>query len=61
MRKLSQRSGEVVVFAVVERILQVVALAYGVLTVVTVGFVVVEVDLTEEPVLLLAWQFFPSV
>lgn len=53
MCKLSQGPSEVVIFAVVERVLQVVALAYSVLAMVAVGFVVVEVDFAEESVWLL--------
>lgn len=48
MRELPQRPRQVVVFAVVEGVLQVVALADRVLAVVAVGFVVVEVDFAEE-------------
>lgn len=52
MRELSQRPREVVVFAVVKGVLQVVALADRVFAVVAVGFVVVEVDFAEESVVL---------
>lgn len=55
MRQLSHGPSEVVVFAVVERVLQVVALAHSVFAMVAVGFVVVEVDLAEESIWLLAW------
>lgn len=48
MRELAQRAAEVVVFAIVEGVLEVVALADCVFAVVSVGFVVVEVDFAEE-------------
>lgn len=47
---MPQGAGERVVFAVVGGVLEVVASADGVFAVVVLGFVVVEVDLTEEPV-----------
>lgn len=50
MRELPQGSGERVIFAVVGRILEVVAGADGVFAVVAFGFVVVEVDLAKESV-----------
>lgn len=50
MRELPQGAGHRVVFAVVEGVLEVVALADGVFAVVVVGFVVVEVDFAEESV-----------
>lgn len=48
MRELPQGAGHRVVFAVVEGVLEVVALADGIFAVVVVGFVVVEVDFAEE-------------
>ena len=50
VRELAQGAGHRVVFAVVEGVLEVVALADGVFAVVVVGFVVVEVDFAEESV-----------
>lgn len=49
MRELPQGTREDVVFAIVGRVLKVVACADGVFTVVVFRFVVVEVDLAEEP------------